>query len=96
LLATARRRADDINCFTGISDGPRPASYALIREETHTSSRKSPIYLRFYQAWVCVPTFLWNSPTQIILYYDQQMHNYFTNYHTPTCFDTIVSYFGSM
>ena len=19
------------------------------------------------------------------------MHNYFTNYHTPTCFDTIVS-----
>jgi len=27
----------------------------------------------------------------IILYSDQQMHNYFTNYHTPTCFDTIVS-----
>jgi len=27
----------------------------------------------------------------IILYYDQQMHNYFTNYHTPKCFDTIVS-----
>jgi hypothetical protein len=27
----------------------------------------------------------------IILYYDQQMHNYFTNYHIPTCFDTIVS-----
>jgi len=27
----------------------------------------------------------------IILYYDQQMHNLFTNYHTPTCFDTIVS-----
>jgi hypothetical protein len=26
-----------------------------------------------------------------ILYYDQQMHNYFTNYHTATCFDTIVS-----
>jgi len=26
----------------------------------------------------------------IISYYDQQMHNYFTNYHTPTCFDTIV------
>jgi len=24
-------------------------------------------------------------------YYDQQIHNYFTNYHTPTCFDTIVS-----
>jgi len=20
-----------------------------------------------------------------ILYHDQQMHNYFTNYHTPTC-----------
>jgi len=26
-----------------------------------------------------------------ILYYDQQIHNYFTNYHTATCFDTIVS-----
>jgi hypothetical protein len=25
----------------------------------------------------------------IILYYDQQMHNYFTNYHNPTCFDPI-------
>jgi len=25
-----------------------------------------------------------------ILYYDQQMPNYFTNYHTPTCFDTIM------
>jgi hypothetical protein len=22
----------------------------------------------------------------IILYYDQQMHNYFTNYHAPTFF----------
>jgi len=30
-----------------------------------------------------------------ILYCDQQMHNYFTNYHTPTCFDTIVSFSGS-
>jgi hypothetical protein len=27
----------------------------------------------------------------IILYSAQQMHNYFTNYYTPTCFDTIVS-----
>jgi hypothetical protein len=25
----------------------------------------------------------------IILSYDQQMRNYFTNYPTPTCFDTI-------
>ena len=25
-----------------------------------------------------------------ILYYDQQMHNYFRNYPTPQCFDTIV------
>jgi hypothetical protein len=25
-----------------------------------------------------------------IVNYDQQMHNYFTNYHTPTCFDTCV------
>jgi hypothetical protein len=30
------------------------------------------------------------------LYYDQQMHNYITNYHTPTCFDTIVSSSGSL
>jgi hypothetical protein len=27
----------------------------------------------------------------IILHYDQQMHNYSTNYHTATCFDTVVS-----
>jgi len=26
-----------------------------------------------------------------MLYYDQQMHSYFTNYHTATCFDTVVS-----
>jgi hypothetical protein len=26
-----------------------------------------------------------------ILHYDQQMHNYFTNYHTATCFDTVLS-----
>jgi hypothetical protein len=32
----------------------------------------------------------------IILYYDQQIHNYFTNYHTPTCFDTIMSSSGSL
>jgi len=24
------------------------------------------------------------------------MHNYFANYHTPTCFDTIVSSSGSL
>jgi CHASE3 domain sensor protein len=32
----------------------------------------------------------------IILYHDHQMHNYFRNYHTPTCFDTIVSSSGSL
>jgi len=32
----------------------------------------------------------------IILYCDQQMHNYFTNYHTPTSFDAIVSSSGSL
>ena len=32
----------------------------------------------------------------IILCYDQQMHNYFTNNHTATCFDTIVSSSGSL
>jgi len=40
-----------------------------------------------------------NNKTKIInliLYYDQQMQNYFTNYHTPTCFDTIVSTSGSL
>jgi len=31
-----------------------------------------------------------------ILYKDQQMRNYLTNYHTPpTCFDTSVSSSGS-
>jgi len=32
----------------------------------------------------------------IILYNVQHMHNYFTNYHIPTCFDTIVSSSGSL
>jgi len=32
----------------------------------------------------------------IILYNDQQIQNYFTNYHTPTCFDVIVSSSGSL
>jgi hypothetical protein len=27
----------------------------------------------------------------IILHNNQQIHNYFTNYHTPTCFGTIMS-----
>jgi hypothetical protein len=27
----------------------------------------------------------------IILYNDQQIHKIFTGYHTPTCFDTIMS-----
>ena len=35
-----------------------------------------------------------NSLVFFILYYDQQTHNYFTNYHTATCFDTIMSYSG--
>jgi len=39
---------------------------------------------------------LHNSESFIILYYHQQMHNYLTNYHTHTCFDTIVSSSGSL
>jgi len=35
-------------------------------------------------------------PSFIILCYDQQMHSYFTNYHIPTRFDTIVSSSGSL
>jgi len=31
-----------------------------------------------------------------ILYYDQQINNYFINHHTPTCFDTTVSSSGSL
>jgi len=31
-------------------------------------------------------------PVFFILYCDQQMSNYFTNYHTTTCFDTIISF----
>jgi len=42
--------------------------------------------------------FLWVTPPRcfFILYCDQQMHNYFTNYHTPTCFDTVVSFSGKL
>jgi hypothetical protein len=32
----------------------------------------------------------------IILYSNQPIHNYFTNYHTATCFDTFVSSSGSL
>jgi len=32
----------------------------------------------------------------VILHYDQQMHNYFTNYHTPTHFEITVSSSGSL
>jgi len=32
----------------------------------------------------------------LILHYDQQMHNYVTNYHTPTCFDNVMSSSGSL
>jgi len=43
------------------------------------------------------PTFPYTVLTALlILYYDQQMHNYFTNYNTPTCFDIIVSSSGSL
>jgi len=27
----------------------------------------------------------------ILSYYDEQLHNYLTNYHTPKYFDTVVS-----
>jgi hypothetical protein len=33
--------------------------------------------------------------TSIIQHYDQQMPDYFTIYHTASCFDTIVSSWGS-
>ena len=32
----------------------------------------------------------------IILYYDQQMHNYFTNFQNPTLFDTIKNSWNSV
>jgi len=32
----------------------------------------------------------------ITLYNDQRIHNYFTNYNTPICFDTIVSSSGKL
>jgi hypothetical protein len=31
----------------------------------------------------------------LFLYCDQQLHNELTNYHSPTCFDTVVSSSGS-
>jgi len=36
------------------------------------------------------------SASFIILYNDQQMHNYFPNYLTTTCSDTIVATPGSL
>jgi len=36
------------------------------------------------------------SASFIILYCDQQMHSYLTNYHSTSCFDTIVSYSGNL
>ena len=35
-------------------------------------------------------------PGFFIVCYDQQTQKYFTNYHTPTCFDIIVSSSGSL
>ena len=53
-----------------------------------------------------VPTQQWRSVNFVrdildnvpffILYNDQQMNNYFTNYHTATCLNTIVSSSGSL
>ena len=37
-----------------------------------------------------------HAPIIIILYYDQQMHNYLTNYHTLICSATIVSSSGNL
>jgi len=54
---------------------------------------------------VMVKTFILLTPTPtpttikgdfFILCFDQQMHNYLTNYHTPTRFDTVVSSSGSL
>jgi len=49
--------------------------------------------------WKQVAGFYFNTlyrASFFILYNDQQMHNSLTNYHTPTCFDTIVSSSGSL
>ena len=37
-----------------------------------------------------------HSASFIIMCCDHKMHNYFTNYHTPICFDTIVSSSGTL
>ena len=36
-----------------------------------------------------------NTDIDCILYNDQEMNNQLTHYHTPTCFDTIVTPSGS-
>ena len=54
----------------------------------HTSLKECNVYIFIY----------FNTCTAHILLFctmNQQIHNYFTNYHTPTCFDTIMSSSGS-
>jgi len=45
---------------------------------------------------ISVPAILMYFCSFLILYSYQWMHNCFTNYHIPTCFDTIVSSSGSL
>ena len=49
-----------------------------------------------YEGCVFIASIIFKVATSSILYYDQPIYNYLTNYHTPaTCFDTIVSSSGS-
>jgi len=88
-----------IQCVLGFSAGVK----RLELEASHYIPSISEVTGRSCAAATIMP--LWHAQGRIdmsvlvcffISYYDQQMHNYFTNYHTPTCFDTIVSSSGSL
>ena len=62
--------------------------------------RRSPVNVVYMPLpWTVWPNFFYfnilfqymHNASFFILYHEKQMHNYLTNYHTPTCIDTTVS-----
>jgi hypothetical protein len=71
----------------------RTYPYIHAHTEHSNTSRVSSLPVFTYSSF----TFIFKTFKMLfIVHYNQQMHKYFTNYHTPTCFDTIVSSSGSL